>query len=125
MHLRARVIDEDEATVPVERDGAAAEQVVQSHHQRLQAMGRTETVDTISVLFSEKQLPRFRIHGEASKHRLPGLVGERNHYTRRPAGVDGKRRTAVEAVDLPGGVSAPPLAQHHESAMAIEGELNG
>src|SRR5215475_1412032 len=46
-------IEEDETSAPVERDGAAAEQVVQSHHQRLQAMARAEPVDAIAVLLAE------------------------------------------------------------------------
>ena len=123
MGLGARIVDEDQPPEAVEGHGAPPEEMVQPHRHGPQVLVRPESIDAIAVLLAEEEIPAARIHREASQRRLPRLGGEGNHHPGRPRGVHGEGAAHVEAVELRGGVSPPPLAEYHQHPVAVASEL--
>src|SRR5437879_6867079 len=80
MGLRARIVEEDQPPQVVEGYGAPAEEMVQPHGHRSQMLVRPESIDTITVLLAEEEIPAAGIHREASQRRLPRLAREGNHH---------------------------------------------
>jgi hypothetical protein len=72
----------------------------------------------------EEEIPAPGIDREASEGRLAWLAGKGNHHPGRAGPVHRQGAAGVDAIDLPGGVSPPSLAQHHEHPLGVEGELD-
>ena len=124
LRLGTRVVDGDQPAVAVERDAAAAHEVLQPDGDRGQPAVSLEVIDAIAVLLAEVEVARTRIDRQAPERRLARRLGEGDDDARRAPGVDRQRLRHVQAMDLARRVAATAVAQHDEAPTAIESELD-
>src|SRR2546426_9751586 len=124
MGFRARVVENNEPPLPVEGQRCSPEKMVQPHHPRLEPLIRAKPIDAIAVLLAEEEVLALRIEREAAEPGLSRLNRERHHDAGRPRGVYRQGAPEVNAIDFGGGIASPAVAQDHESAPGVEGELD-
>ena len=114
-------IDDQQPPARVERQRRPAHEAVQARGVERELLLAGQAPDAAAVLVAQVELAGPGIDREAAE-RGRARVAERDAHRRPPREIGRQRAVEIEAIDLAGGVAAPPRAQDHDRA-AVHGQL--
>jgi hypothetical protein len=85
--LRACIVKEDQPPLPVDRQRASSEKMVEPDHQRLEPLVGPEPIYAIAILLAEDEVSGPWVHREAPERHLAGLAREGDHDPGHSRGV--------------------------------------